>query len=383
MARIALLADALRVGGAENMFVATAQVAAAAGHDVVALAPQDWLVERARSEAGVRAVRLAGEGIMSKPTQAGRAAALLAALPRIFAALRATGADLLHVSNGGYAGSLVCDLALPLARAAGIRRRVLTVHAAPRARGEVVAALEPALDRVVWRSADAVVGATRFVGLRLTELRDMPPALYHEVPYGVELPAGAEGGPRLRAEHAPGASLVVAMMSATSDDQKGHAVLIEAVAKAPGVHALIAGSPPPPTALSRVEELGVGDRVTVLGRVDQVGALLAAADVLVVPSVADESLPLVILEAMAAGKPAFASRLSGIPEAVEADSTGMLFEPGDAAALAQMLSAAADGQIELDALGRRAHERWGARYSPQAMADATVALYERLLQAGG
>jgi glycosyltransferase involved in cell wall biosynthesis len=257
------------------------------------------------------------------------------------------------------------------------------VHAAPRARGEIVAQLEPLLDRVVWRSADVVVGATRFVGNRLTELRGMPADHYAEVPYGVEIPAGSAAGAALRAQHAPDAELVVAMMSATDDAQKGHAVLVEAVASTPGVHALVAGSQPPPVAANLIETLGVADRVTALGRVDEVGALLAAADVLVVPSVADESLPLVILEAMAAGKPVFASRLSGIPEAVDDGVTGVLFEPGDAAGLAALLSDAAAGHLPLAELGQRGHERWSTRYSPLAMADATVAVYERLLRSGG
>ena len=94
----------------------------------------------------------------------------------------------------------------------------------------------------------------------------------------------------------------------------------------------------------RVESLGLSSRVTFAGqrRRDEVLERLAATDVLVTPSVptADgkrEGLPVVLIEALAAGVPAVASDLSGIPELVETDVTGILVPPGDAGAIADAL----------------------------------------------
>ncbi|HEX6204003.1 MAG TPA: glycosyltransferase, partial [Thermoanaerobaculia bacterium] len=92
---------------------------------------------------------------------------------------------------------------------------------------------------------------------------------------------------------------------------------------------------------ARIEAAGLADTVALLGarRQDEVARRMAAARVVVQPSVvaADgqmEGIPVALMEALAAERPVVASRLSGIPELVVDGETGLLVEPGDAAALA-------------------------------------------------
>jgi glycosyltransferase involved in cell wall biosynthesis/aminoglycoside phosphotransferase (APT) family kinase protein len=75
---------------------------------------------------------------------------------------------------------------------------------------------------------------------------------------------------------------------------------------------------------------------------DEVAAALASADLLVLPSVVAsdgqmEGIPVALMEALAAGVPVVATRLSGIPELIVDDVTGTLVEPGDARALAEAM----------------------------------------------
>jgi glycosyltransferase involved in cell wall biosynthesis len=84
--------------------------------------------------------------------------------------------------------------------------------------------------------------------------------------------------------------------------------------------------------------------VAIVGERDrvQIAALLSSAQALVAPSVPTrsgkrEGIPVVLMEAMSAGLPVVASRLSGIPELVEDGVSGLLVPPGDAAALADAL----------------------------------------------
>jgi GT2 family glycosyltransferase len=71
---------------------------------------------------------------------------------------------------------------------------------------------------------------------------------------------------------------------------------------------------------------------------EQVATALRRFDVLVVPSIWPETSPLVIREALLAGVPVVASNIGGIPEAVEHERNGLLFEPGNADDLARMLT---------------------------------------------
>jgi L-malate glycosyltransferase len=84
------------------------------------------------------------------------------------------------------------------------------------------------------------------------------------------------------------------------------------------------------------KKLGLASRVRFLGERKDIPAVLAALDLLVVPSVS-ESLPNVILEAMAAGVPVVASRVGGVPEVIEHEKTGLLVPPSDDLQLAEAI----------------------------------------------
>jgi GT2 family glycosyltransferase/glycosyltransferase involved in cell wall biosynthesis len=83
---------------------------------------------------------------------------------------------------------------------------------------------------------------------------------------------------------------------------------------------------------------------------EQIPTVLASLDVLVVPSMWPENSPFVIHEAALAGLPVIASRTGGIPELVEDERSGLLFEPGDAADLAAKLQRLLDDRSLLDRL---------------------------------
>lgn len=93
--------------------------------------------------------------------------------------------------------------------------------------------------------------------------------------------------------------------------------------------------------LSRLNRaLGVEGFVALLGALDteQLGALLATAHVVVVPSIEPEAFGLAAVEAALAGAPVVASNIGGIPEALADGEHALLFAPGDPAACARALA---------------------------------------------
>ncbi|HTQ79709.1 MAG TPA: glycosyltransferase, partial [Thermoanaerobaculia bacterium] len=133
----------------------------------------------------------------------------------------------------------------------------------------------------------------------------------------------------------------------------------------------VAGDGEHRTALAALAaELGLGEAVAFLGRADaaRVRALLARARALVVPSIY-EGMPLVILEAMAAGVPVVASAVSGIPEVVVDGETGWLVPAEDPAALAAALAAVLADPAEAARRGAAGRGRVAERFSPRAAAE--------------
>lgn len=107
-------------------------------------------------------------------------------------------------------------------------------------------------------------------------------------------------------------------------------------------------------------------------------ALLETATAVVLPS-AQENVPMVVAEAMAAGVPAVATRLGGIPEMVEDGTTGLLYDAGDVAGLTDCLRRLLDDPGLVRRMGAAARERARALYAPEVVAERTLALYRELV----
>jgi glycosyltransferase involved in cell wall biosynthesis len=126
----------------------------------------------------------------------------------------------------------------------------------------------------------------------------------------------------------------------------------------------------------RVRVLGLEDRVELLGSLpaERLQAEYQRAAVFVLPS-AQETSPLVIAEAMAAGVPVVATRAGGVAHLVEEGQTGFLVDVGDTNALAQRLA-----KLLGDERGRRAFalaaRRRAERFRPAAVAERVRAVYE-------
>ena len=128
-------------------------------------------------------------------------------------------------------------------------------------------------------------------------------------------------------------------------EEKGIPTLLEAFADASALHRdarlTIVGTGPLHASLTAMAAaLGVSDTVVFAGHRDDIEAVMADANIGVLPS-RIEGLSNALLECMAAGLPMVASRISGNEDFVRNDENGWLFEPGDRAGLAARLSAAA------------------------------------------
>lgn len=165
--------------------------------------------------------------------------------------------------------------------------------------------------------------------------------------------------------------------------RKGLDVLLAALAalRTKGVHPLvfIAGDGEEHAALvAQARELGLDGQVRFLGRRDDVGDLLAACDVFVLPS-RREGLGVAALEAMAAGRAVLASAVGGLRDAVVDERTGLLVPPDDAAALAAALARlVADGALR-ERLAAAGPARVAAGFLPEQMVDAYERLYGEVL----
>ena len=164
---------------------------------------------------------------------------------------------------------------------------------------------------------------------------------------------------------------------------KGHRHLIDALAlltvRHPTAHVAISGRGDLEQALRRrARELGVANRVHLLGLRSDVSALLRAADVFVLPSLS-EGLPLALLEAMFAGCPIVASNVGDVGIALADGDAGVLAEPGNPHALARSIDELLSDSRRAKGLGERASRRAAAEYDVSRMVRHYTTVYQDLI----
>lgn len=142
----------------------------------------------------------------------------------------------------------------------------------------------------------------------------------------------------------------------------------------------IAGDGPEREALTRLAaELGVAERVRLVGFVEDVPGFLQDLDIFALTSDSEQH-PNGLTEAMACGLPCVATRVGGVPELLDGGQCGRIVEPRDQAGVAEAIRELAQSPPLRQHLGEAAWRRAAERYSMTTMLDAYEALYRRLSQ---
>jgi glycosyltransferase involved in cell wall biosynthesis len=196
------------------------------------------------------------------------------------------------------------------------------------------------LVRWVTRPASAVISISSHTARRLE--RFVPGAASTIIPLGPAIPLPDAPAPW------PSGGAGELLFIGRLVERKGVRTLLDALARsAPAARLTVVGDGPErPSLETQARALGLGDRVVFRGFVSaaEKARCLRAAHALVLPAVTDargdtEGLGVVLLEAMACGRPVIASRIGGITDIVHDGEHGWLVEPGDPGALAAAIGA--------------------------------------------
>ncbi len=238
--------------------------------------------------------------------------------------------------------------------------------------------------------ADALIGVSDFVAASLVNGGGYARSKTHGVLNAINLPAWdyrTDPGP-VRADLGISPEAPVIICVARIFQSKGQALLIRALAllapELPQLKLLIVGQDYPPGNNHTNElralcaELGVTDHVIFTGLRSDVPRLMAAADVLAMPSF-EEPFGLVYAEAMAMKKPVVAFDNGGTPEVVEHERTGLLSPQDDVPALAANLKRLIEDPALRLRMGEYGRQQVEARFVPQRLAKDVARVYTQLL----
>jgi glycosyltransferase involved in cell wall biosynthesis len=161
-------------------------------------------------------------------------------------------------------------------------------------------------------------------------------------------------------------------------------VVLDAWAHVPDVPLTIIGDGPLRGEVERAIASRAIRNVTLTGALshDDVLTRLAAAGMLVFPSLCQETFGLVVAEAFSAGVPVIATNIGAQAEAVKQEVSGLLVRPHDAAALAEAVNRLATDTTLAGRLSRGAREEFAARFSADRSYAMLISIYERIRGGG-
>lgn len=275
--------------------------------------------------------------------------------------------------NGGYPAGAAC-LAMVVASRFSRIPVILSIVSVATRRKPVMWVYEMVIDRVVWWAADMVVVNARAVADSLNALRQAPWDKLEVIYNGVE-------DISFPVAQADKKDFLVVGCVARMDAAKGVLSLLDAFAEIAAERAdlqlVLAGHGDASEELARrVKMFGLQGRVLLLGHFEgDVDALIRTFDFYVFPSLW-EGFPYSIVEAMRAGAVIVATRVGGIPEAIDEGVEGLLVSPGSKDELVGALRRLMNDPWLCSHLSRNARLRYEASLSLQRMHDRVHAVLE-------
>ena len=371
--RIAFVASTLGVGGAETVLF-----------DLITRLPADRFESalfflRAPGAIGLRLMRSGVPAVDS--LERGRLDP--STLGRLASCLRSRKPDVLF-SLDHHNAMLWGRLA---SLAAGVPRRAVASHSTGRMESR---RSFTAMDRALMRWTDAVVALSGAHAAYLGGVEGVDPAKIVVIENGIDTrryqepdPAGVE---RARGELGLAEGDRVVSMVAALRPEKAHEALVEAAGilarrrSGLSVKFLVVGGGPRRAEIERlVTRGGLEKSVILAGEREDVPEILGLSDALVLPShAAVETLPLVVLEAMAAGVPVVASAVGSVPEIIENGQNGLLIQPADPVGLSDALCHIFDELENTQRMIERARDTVRQRFTVEKMVRGYIDLFDRL-----
>jgi len=239
-----------------------------------------------------------------------------------------------------------------------------------------------ALDRLVLRRFDRVATASGPVAETLKRWK-VPAHKLYTVPNGVDMEPFRDAAPTLRSQFGATDDLLIGF-AGRFVPEKGGAVLLSAapavLAAFPNAKFVFAGEGPARAQWeAQAAQLGIASRVLFAGNRKDMPAVYASLDMLVLPSFA-EAMPMCLLEALSAARPVIATPVGAVPKVILPGVTGLLCEPGDAAALSSAIVRLLRDPRLARELGHHGRAHVTRQFAAGVVARRYTALYQEALR---
>lgn len=372
MLKVVLFTDADVFAGTEQHMLGLADGLSEQDVDVAIACPRPSALAERCDEIGIRVVPIDKGGLVD-----------WAAVRKLRRLLRSGRYDIIHAHNGrtAFSGAIAVRLAR---RGALIATQHFLEPNHLNDRG-LKAVLSQIAHRWVAHVARKFVAISQAVRAAMSERGETSPEHIVVIPNGISdpLPKVSTAPAEVRREWGVEADAPMVVCVARLEREKDIRTLVEAmsqvVRQVPRARCLLAGEGSLQGQIERqISQNGLGEAVRLLGFVPDASTIMSAADVFVLPSLA-EPFGLVIIEAMAMARPVIATRAGGAAEIVVDQQTGLLVPPSSPDEMSRAIVSLLNHPERARALGEAGRQRFLNTYTQRRMVDEMLQLYRQAL----
>ena len=292
--------------------------------------------------------------------------------------------DVVHINSGGYPPTMSAKSAVFAAHLAGVKKIIFVVNNLAEDYNNISRVLDYPIDRLIVKYVDYFITASVAAKIRLKKVLSLDDNKVLNIHNGIKLRNHQEEIIETRNRLKLGNNSkkifgVVALLI----PRKGHQILIDAIEqnlkkKIDDFVVLIEGKGILKKKLeNEVKNRGLENHCIFVGVEKNIIDFISILDFLVVPSIANEDFPNVILEAMGLGKVVIASNLSGIPEQITNKKTGFLFNKGDSNNLSEIMIELIDEKYDISLMKYESKNKFSNNFTDKISVKKYIKLYEQ------
>jgi glycosyltransferase involved in cell wall biosynthesis len=296
--------------------------------------------------------------------------------------------DILHINNGGYPRAYSSISAVLAADMAGIGTIVYVVNNIAAGYHNPERWLDYPFDIMVRKKVTVFVTGSHYGGNALRRTLSLNEERVVTINNGIAVQPITETRDQVASRyHFPSGRIIIAII-ANLEERKGHIFLLKALKKMKDSGlptqmpflAIIAGPGNQRETMEvYIHKNNLENDVAFYPFEPKLSNLLNAVDIIVLPSIALEDFPNIVLDAMAAGKVVLASRFSGIREQIIDGESGILFPPADSDAIAAAIITLWGDENFRKRLGDAAKRSYSERFTVERAVNSYQELYSRLI----
>lgn len=306
---------------------------------------------------------------------------------KLFSFLKRYKADILHINNGGFPAANSCYSAVIAAKMAGVNKIIYVVNNLAEGYKHPFRWLDYPIDFFIKRWVTFFITGSEYAGERLKKVLALGENHHVTINNGIQKRKITLTKDEFKIKYSIPESKIIASVVANLEKRKGHIILLEAIFNLKkqdpsccNLFFIIEGTGPEKPILKKfIDENELKENVLMIDFIPDIFNLLNAADFIILPSIANEDFPNIIIEAMSLGKPVIGTDIAGIPEQIDDDKTGFVVASKNPNELKNAIIRLASNSFLMQQFSTEAKKKYYTSYEKSISIRKYINLYKSIL----